>query len=562
MNAGAALADLAARHWAFERIENGLGAFLAGDDAGDAVLFRESAGDYARRDCVAANLLSELDHIPRAMLNAKDAATHALLERELRLIRDNFALDAHLRPSLLPVGPDFNTIFFANAVTLTDAAAADLYVERLSRFPAFLGDVRANLLEGHARGIRYPRIVLEAASRNTSAIAGAAPEASPWFAPFAKSPIAGSPQLTRAVEQALSIIAEHLIPALRAHADLIAGPLMEGARETVSCRHGPGGGDWYALLVRQFTTTDMVADEIHALGLAEVSRIDAAMAALAGESGFGDDLPGYRHFLTTDPQFIAADSDALRERVEILCKRIDAKIPAYFSRIPRITYGVDVAPAAMSASLPPAYAQPAPSGGASAGIFWVNGLVEKCPTYILPAMAVHEAWPGHLMHIGMMAELDDLPAFRRNGAVKYTACVEGWALYCEQLGIELGVYATPHEHFGRLEMEMWRACRLVVDTGIHAFDWPRARAIAFLTDHLSLSPETIAAEVDRYIALPGQALAYHIGGLRVRAMRERAEKALSSRFSLRTFHETVMTAGPATLPVLDDIVDAWIAEAA
>jgi uncharacterized protein (DUF885 family) len=514
MNAAAALADLAARYWAFERIENGLGAFLAGDDAGEPVLFRESAADYVRREHVAGDFLGELDQIPRDRLDAKDAATHSLLQRELRLIRDNFALDAHLRPSLLPVGPDFNTVFFANAVTLTDAAAADLYVDRLSRFPAFLGDVRANLLEGHARGIRYPRIVLEAASRNTSAIAGAAPEASPWFAPFAKSPIAGSPQLARAVEQALSIIAEHLIPALRAHADLIAGPLMEGARETVSCRHGPGGGGWYALLVRQFTTTDMVADEIHALGLAEVSRIEAAMAALAGESGFGDDLPGYRHFLTTDPQFIAADSDVLRERVEILCKRIDAKIPAYFSRIPRITYGVDVAPAAMSASLPPAYAQPAPSGGASAGIFWVNGLVEKCPTYILPAMAVHEAWPGHLMHIG------------------------------------------------RLEMEMWRACRLVVDTGIHAFDWPRERAIAYLSDHLSLSPETIAAEVDRYIALPGQALAYHIGGLRVRAMRERAEKALNSRFSLRAFHEKVMTAGPATLPVLDDIVDAWIAEAA
>ena len=314
MNAAAALADLAARYWAFERIENGLGAFLAGDDAGDPVLFRESAGDYARRDRAAADFLDELDQIARGMLNAKDAATHALLERELRMIRDNFALDAHLRPSLLPVGPDFNTVFFANAVTLTDAAAADLYVDRLSRFPAFLGDVRANLLEGHARGIRYPRIVLEAASRNTSAIAGAAPEASPWFAPFAKSPIAGSPQLARAVEQALSIIAEHLIPALRAHADLIAGPLMEGARETVSCRHGPGGGGWYALLVRQFTTTDMIADEIHALGLAEVSRIEAAMAALAGESGFGDDLPGYRHFLTTDPQFIAADSNALRER--------------------------------------------------------------------------------------------------------------------------------------------------------------------------------------------------------------------------------------------------------
>jgi uncharacterized protein (DUF885 family) len=562
MNAAAALADLAARYWAFERLENGLGAFLAGDDAGDPVLFRESIDDCARRDRLAGEFLTELGQIPCNLLDAQDAATHGLLERELRLIRENFALAAHLRPSLLPVGPDFNTVFFANAVSLTNAADTDLYVERLSHFPAFLRDVRARLLIGHVQGIRYPSIVLEAAVRNTSAIARATPDASAWFAPFVKSPLAGSPQLEKAAQKALAIISDELIPALRAHADVIAGSLMEGARETVSCRDGPGGDAWYALLIRQFTTTDMTADDIHALGLAEVSRIKETMAALACEAGFADDLQGYQRFLTTGPQFIAADSNALRERVEVLCKRIDAKIPSYFKRIPRITYGVDVAPSAMSASLPPAYAQPAPSGGTSAGIFWVNGIVEKCPTYILPALAVHEAWPGHLMHIGMMAELDHLPAFRRNGAVKYTACIEGWALYCEQLGIELGIYTTPHEHFGRLEMEMWRACRLVVDTGIHAFDWSRDRAISFLADHLSLSPETISAEVDRYIALPGQALSYHIGGLRVRAMRARAEDAMNTRFDLRSFHETVMTAGPATLPVLDDIVDAWIAKAA
>ena len=323
-----------------------------------------------------------------------------------------------------------------------------------------------------------------------------------------------------------------------------------------------------------FTLADMkndvlgvCADEgitraIHDLGLAETTRIEADMAVQARNAGFDADVAGYRRFLATDAQFIAADANNLRERVEILCKRIDAKIPAYFRRIPRITYGVDVAPAAMSANLPPAYAQPAPSGGNNAGIFWVNGLPEKCPTYILPAMAMHEAWPGHLMHIGMMAELEHLPAFRRNGAIKYTACVEGWALYCEQLGIEFGVYTTPHEHFGRLEMEMWRACRLVVDTGIHAFNWSRAQAIAFLSDRLSLSPETIAAEVDRYIALPGQALAYHIGGIRVRAMRGRAEAALGDAFDLRHFHEIFMSAGPATLPVLDQVIDAWIAEAA
>ena len=557
MNAAASLAALTDRYWTFERIENGLGAFLAGDDTGEPFLFRESADDYARRDQAAADFLNQLTAIPREELDAADATTHSLLERELRLMRENYALGTYLRPSLLPVGPDFNTVFFANAVTLSDVAAAERYVERLAQFPAFLADVRDCLLMGHAQGVRYPRLVLEAAARNSAGIASVKAETSPWYAPFAKSPLAGTAKLETQAERAKALIADALLPALRAYADTLAGPLMEGARDTLSC-----GEAHYALMIRQFTTTDMTARAIHDLGLAETTRIEADMAVQARNAGFDADVAGYRRFLATDAQFIAADANNLRERVEILCKRIDAKIPAYFRRIPRITYGVDVAPAAMSANLPPAYAQPAPSGGNNAGIFWVNGLPEKCPTYILPAMAMHEAWPGHLMHIGMMAELEHLPAFRRNGAIKYTACVEGWALYCEQLGIEFGVYTTPHEHFGRLEMEMWRACRLVVDTGIHAFNWSRAQAIAFLSDRLSLSPETIAAEVDRYIALPGQALAYHIGGIRVRAMRGRAEAALGDAFDLRHFHEIFMSAGPATLPVLDQVIDAWIAEAA
>jgi uncharacterized protein (DUF885 family) len=227
-----------------------------------------------------------------------------------------------------------------------------------------------------------------------------------------------------------------------------------------------------------------------------------------------------------------------------------------------VTYGVESVPAALSETLPPAYAQPAPSGGAASGTFWVNGLPDRCPTYLLPAMAVHEAWPGHLMHIGLMAELDHLPAFRRHGATKYTVCVEGWALYCEELGKELGVYRTPHDHYGRLEMEMWRACRLVVDTGIHRFDWPRQKAIDYLSARLTLSADAISAEVDRYAALPAQALAYQIGGLKVRELRRRAEDRLGSRFSHRAFHEAVMTAGAVTLPVLEDLVDGWLAEAA
>ena len=258
------------------------------------------------------------------------------------------------------------------------------------------------------------------------------------------------------------------------------------------------------------------------------------------------------------PKFIAASSAALRESIEVLCKRIDRRIPDFFRRIPRITYGVESMPEATSARMPPAYAQPSPADGSSAGVFWISGLPSKAPSYLHPALVVHEAWPGHLMHLALLNEQRDLPAFRRYGAVKYTACVEGWALYCESLGIEMGVYTTPHQHYGRLEMELWRAVRLVVDTGIHAQGWSRERAIDYMASLLSLSRDTIEGEVDRYAALPAQALAYQIGNLKLRELRRRAQTRLGDRFELRGFHEAVMTAGAVTLPVLDDLVEDWL----
>jgi uncharacterized protein (DUF885 family) len=297
---------------------------------------------------------------------------------------------------------------------------------------------------------------------------------------------------------------------------------------------------------------------VHALGLAEVARIDAEIQIVAVEAGFADNLAGYREFLASDPQFVAPNADALRHAVEALCKRVDRRIPEFFGLIPRITYGVQSIPEAVSARMPPAYAQPSAADGSSAGIFWISGMPSKAPSYLHPALVVHEAWPGHLMHLALLNEQTDTPAFRRYGAVKYTACIEGWALYCETLGIEMGLYTTPHEHYGRLEMEMWRAVRLVVDTGIHAKGWSREQAVAYMAERLTLSRETIEAEVDRYAALPGQALGYQIGNLKLRELRQRAEGRLGTRFSHRGFHEAVMTAGAVTLPVLDDLVSDWL----
>ena len=503
-------------------------------------------------------MLKRAEQIDTGTLNAQERATLALIQRELAGLRAQYAVDSWQRPWLFPAGPDFTAMFWANSTSLGDAAAATLYVDRLAGLPAYLRDVQSNIEAGHARGYRYPRVVLQSAAANTRGILSATPEASAWLSPFKRSPAAAQPAVLAQAERALGVVQRALLPALQAWADFLESLVQHGARESLSCVDGPAGAAYYRTWVRHFTSTTDDPEEVHALGLTEVARLEREIEAVAGDAGYAGDVPGYRAFLASDPQFIAPSRDALRESIEALCKRVDRRIPEFFGLIPRITYGVQSIPDAVSARMPPAYAQPSPADGTSAGIFWISGLPSKAPSYLHPALVVHEAWPGHLMHLALLNEQQDLPAFRRYGAVKYTACVEGWALYCETLGIEMGIYTTPHQQYGRLEMELWRAVRLVVDTGIHWKGWSRQQAIDYMASLLTLSRDTIEGEVDRYAALPAQALAYQIGNLKLRELRQRAETQLGGRFSHRAFHEAVMTAGAVTLPVLDDLVSDWL----
>lgn len=553
-----ALAALAEHYWAFECHALPLSAVLAGQTLHDAVLFRESAADHQRRNTDAGDLLARAEQIDTGPLNAQERATLALIQRELAGLRAQHAVDSWQRPWLFPAGPDFTAMFWANSTSISDAAAAALYVDRLAGLPAYLRDVQSNIEAGHVRGYRYPRVVLHSAAANTRGILGAAPETSAWLSPFKRSPSAAQPGVLAQAERALGVVRGALLPALQAWAGFLESLVARGARESLSCVDGPAGAAYYRTWVQHFTSTTNDPDAVHALGLAEVARLEREIEAVAGEAGHAGDVPGYRAFLASDPQFVAPSRDALRESIEALCKRVDRRIPEFFSLIPRITYGVQSIPDAVSARMPPAYAQPSPADGTAAGIFWISGLPSKAPSYLHPALVVHEAWPGHLMHLALLNEQSELPAFRRYGAVKYTACVEGWALYCEMLGVELGVYTTPHEHYGRLEMQMWRAVRLVVDTGIHWYGWSREQAVAYMAGRLSLSRETIEGEVDRYAALPAQALGYQIGGLKVGELRQRAEAQLGARFRHRDFHAAVMSAGAVTLPVLDDLVSDWL----
>jgi uncharacterized protein (DUF885 family) len=553
-----ALNTLSKRYWQFLRSEFPFNALMAGDPIDEPTLFREAPSDFARRAEAAIVMQSELSSIPLAELSQTDRITHRLMERELKDLEDVYATASHLRPWLLPAGPEFNTQYFANLTHLGDVAQAKLYLERLATLPGYFRDVQACLDEGLARGIKAPKVVLAAAAANIRRAAQGGASQSAWCAPFVRSPISSQALIKDLAQQAARIVALQIQPALQTLADHLEHSLLLTARDNVACTDGPLGAEFYAFWVKHFTNLPMSPDEVHILGLEQVGRLENEMAEVASRSGIGGNLKAYRRFLSEDPGFRETSAERLRERVEALAKRIDGKIPSILGHLPRTTYGVQSIPAAASEKLPMAYAQPNPADGSAPGTFWINGLPDRVPTYALVSVTLHEAWPGHLMHIALMQEMTTLPMFRRANFTKYGACLEGWAMYCETLGHELGLYETPHQHFGQLDMEMWRACRLVVDTGLHAKGWTREEAIQYMVDRLSLSRDAIEAEVDRYIAMPAQALAYQLGGLKFRELRNRAQARLGERFNLREYHDQLMAAGAVTLPVLEEIIDTWL----
>jgi uncharacterized protein (DUF885 family) len=321
----------------------------------------------------------------------------------------------------------------------------------------------------------------------------------------------------------------------------------------------PDGEAFYQYQIRRYTTLPLTAREIHETGLREVARIRLAMDSVQRQVGFTGSFAEFLTFLRTDPRFYYTSEDDLLEGYRDIAKRIDGELPRLFAVLPRTPYGVRKIPDYAAPSQTTAYYLPGASDGSRAGFFFANTYkLETRPRYEMEALTIHEAMPGHHLQIARAQELTGLPAFRRNAG--YTAYVEGWGLYSESLGPALGLYTDPYSRFGQLTYEMWRACRLVIDTGIHAFGWSRDSAIAYLLDHAAKTPQDAAVEIDRYIVWPGQALAYKVGELTLQRLRRTAESTLGSRFDIRTFHNALLDNGPLPLPVLEREMDTWLQE--
>nr|WP_316640449.1 DUF885 domain-containing protein [uncultured Roseateles sp.] len=547
--------DLCQRFWHFQCDESPIAALLAGQASSHKLLLREAPVDHLRRARLATEMLAELSAFGTATLSAQQQISARLLLRELELLIDGVAVNAHLRPMIYPIGPDASLQFFAQSTAFGSVADAKLYNERLRHIPESFEGLQTSLQQGVINGIRMPKLVIQHAVATVRANASMALEDSPFFSPFKRK--SADRLFDNEAHRCLLILCERVLPALHAYADFIEKVLGEAAQDSTACIDNPQGREFYRHMVREFTTLNEDPTEIHAFGLAEVARLSEAMTEVARSAGYST-LAQFTTELKNDTAQFASSGEALRQQIEVLSKRIDARMPEFFGRLPRMSYGVQSIPEAVAASMPPAYAQPNPADGSAAGIHWITSLPDRCPAYIHIPLALHEAWPGHLMHLALMQEMTELPAFRRYGAMRYSACLEGWALYCEALGEDLNLYDTPAKRYGRLEMEIWRAVRLVVDTGLHWLHWPREQALQFMLQHMAMSQATLEAEVDRYIGMPAQALGYQLGNRSFREYRARAQVRLGTRFNLRRFHDTLMSAGPASLDVLSDLVDQWV----
>jgi uncharacterized protein (DUF885 family) len=456
----------------------------------------------------------------------------------------------------------FHTLldYLARTTTIGSRDDADSWLARLEAAPAYYEQNLINLRRGIKTKYTQPRIVADRVFEVARKQANTKAEDSSLLLPFARMP--SSIPATAQEEyrtKALVIVRDRVLPAQKKFADFMEKEYLRAARSKLAWRTVPNGESSYKFFVRRETTTQMTPDEIHQLGQSEVTRIRGLMEQTIAETGFKGSFADFLKMMRTDPRFYAKRPEELMEKASEIAKRSDDQLPRLFGTLPRLPYGVRPVPADIA-------------DGYTTGRYWVGSMqqgqaggymvntshLDQRPLYELPALTVHEAVPGHHLQIALSQELSGIPYFRRNTSP--TAFVEGWGLYSEFLGEEMGIYRDPYERFGRYSYEMWRACRLVADTGIHWLGWDIEQARRCFTENSALAPHNIQTELERYISWPGQALAYKIGELRIRGLRRDAEKALGENFNVRDFHDKLLLSGALPLDVVSKRIQAWIAE--
>ena len=533
----------------------------AGDEGDEAALFRlpdvSPAADDARRTALF-EFQRRIVALKGARLRDIDALNRELLARSIADDLEMSAFDTGRMPFTAYWSFSSFGESLARQTVIRNKLEADAYLSRLRALSGYYDQHIANARRGLATGFIQPKLVVEVALRTAKKQAAPDAESSPLLAPLDHLPTS-IPSDVQAVlrASALDILKQQVVPAQRRIDEFLEQEYLPKAKTGLAARDLPDGERYYRAAVRHYTTTTLSPDEVHDIGLGEVKRIHAEMEVVIAKTGFKGDVPAFIAFLRTDPQFYAHSREELLQRYQVVAKRIDPELPRLFGRLPRLTYGVKPIPGATEEGQTTGYYEGgSPERGVS-GTLAVNlSHLDQRPLYEIPTLSLHEGVPGHHLQIALSQELGEGPKFRRH--LDYTAFVEGWGLYAEQLGEELGVISTPYEKFGQLSYEMWRACRLVADTGIHWRRWTREQARSCFIENTALSIHNIDTEVDRYISWPGQALAYKIGELKIMSLRRRAEAELGERFDERRFHDAVLLGGALPLDVLESRVANWI----
>jgi len=530
-----------------------------GDRRGDGKLGEISLEAADRNTSIEAGFAERLKAIPHAGLDAAGRTNKAILLRMLTEDVESNRFGQRMMLFTTYAGWHQNFVGLADNSPFNTVGDYESYLARLAAYPKLNQTAIAISRRAVKEGFVQPCVVLDGFESSIAGVIKASTSESRFYKPFLGTAPTGmsATDWSAMKARATTLIQNTVEPEYRAFTDFYTRDYKPKCRATVGVSALPQGAAYYALQVRRHTTTDLTPDAIHQIGLGEVARISAAMDKVAADAGF----PSRAAFvaeLRTNPKYYAKTPAELMAAAALQAKAIDGMMPKYFGRLPRLPYGLRAIPAETAEGTTTAYYNPGSPPSGIAGFFYVNtSKLPQRPLWELPALTAHEAVPGHHNQIALQQELD-LPNFRRYLA-GFTAYTEGWGLYSEYLGVEMGLYDTPEKLMGRYSYEMWRACRLVVDTGLHSKGWTKAQAIAFMRTNTALSDANIEAEVNRYISWPGQALGYKLGEIKIRELRARAEAKLGPKFDLRAFHDVVLGLGAVPLDVLEREVDAWVA---
>lgn len=523
----------------------------------DLLYFDMSEQALEQNHQVIKSFYQRLEAIDDVQLSTINSINIAILKYKLKNDLDSYTFHDHYMPLTAEAGFHSYATYVVNRSSYKTVADYDTYLARLVALDTYFKQQTFWLQKGLETGMSQPKVVLKGFEKSIKAFIVDQPEASDFYQPFKHMPNTISPeQQLQLQRKAKDIITQNINPMYQRFYDFMVTTYIPNSRNTIGAIELPNGRDFYQNRIEHYTTLDMTADEIHQIGLSEVARIRAEMETVIKDVGFEGTFAEFVEFLRTDPQFYAKTPKQLLMEASFIAKKMDARLPALFKTLPRTPYGVVEVPA----SIAPKYTTGRYSGPTrddQAGNYWVNTYaLDRRPLYVLESLTLHEAVPGHHLQGSIAREMQNVPKFRNQTYI--SAFGEGWGLYSEFLGIEAGFYQDPYSNFGRLTYEMWRAVRLVVDTGMHTKGWSRDKAIAYLADNSALSLHNVQTEIDRYISWPAQALSYKLGELTIKKLRYTAEVALKEDFDLREFHDQVLKNGSIPLSVLEKQIRIYI----